>query len=98
MIKVFAIRDVMASAYMAPFTFPARGQAIRAFADTVNDPKTLLNRHPDDYSLYELGEFDEESGVLIGLDAPEFVVHARDMVEEKDTSQFEMFNEDGNDG
>lgn len=29
--------------------------AVRAFSDIASDPQTLINRHPDDYDLIQLG-------------------------------------------
>ena len=61
-LKLFACHDSKAGAFMQPFFFQATGQAIRAFSDTVNDPKTQLNRHPADFTLFELGTFDDQTG------------------------------------
>ena len=63
-VKAFAVYDSKATAYMSPFFFPHAGQAIRAFSDTVNDPSTSLNRHPGDFTLFQIGEFDDETGVF----------------------------------
>ena len=43
---------------------PATGAAIRAFSDAVNDPQTVLSRHPGDYVLYQVGEFNDSDGTL----------------------------------
>lgn len=63
-LKLFSVFDQKAGAYLPPFHFIAAGQAVRAFADTVNDPKSSLARHPADYTLFEVGTFDDLTGVL----------------------------------
>lgn len=66
-VKVFAIHDVKAEAYMSPFFMPAVGLALRAFKDLVGDEKSQISKHPSDYTLYLVGEFDDGSGVLSGV-------------------------------
>lgn len=70
-LKVFSVRDSKAEAFMRPFFAPTRGMAMRSFSDAINgsdgDP---LSKHPEDYCLFELGEFDEVSGELVKLDQP----------------------------
>jgi hypothetical protein len=61
---VFAIYDQAAKAYMSPFSFQSPGQAIRAFTDLANDQNTNVGKHPEDYSLFQIGSFDDEKGLL----------------------------------
>lgn len=65
--KVFGVRDGKAVAFLQPFFSSANGSAIRAFSDAVNDGKSPISTHPEDYVLYELGSFDDNSGELIPL-------------------------------
>lgn len=62
--KVFAVLDTQVKAFMQPFFSPTVGSATRAFRDAVNDPSTMLNKHPADYVLYEIGTWDDETGVI----------------------------------
>lgn len=56
------------------------GEACRLAADCVADAQTLMSRHPADFRLVRLGSYDDNSGLLIPLDCPEFVA---DLVEFK---------------
>lgn len=96
MLKVFAVFDQKASAYLAPFFMPATGMALRAFADTVNDPKTSMYRHPGDFELFELGTFDPSSGRVEAKDNPEYLIRALDVKEEVEDNQLSLLSEDGN--
>lgn len=60
--KVFTVFDSKIGAYMQPFFMPTFGAAIRAWIDTVNQPDTQFAKHPADFTLFEIGEFDEETG------------------------------------
>lgn len=66
-LKVFSVRDVKAEAFLQPFFSPSVGSAMRAFSDAVNDKACPFNKHPEDYQLYELGEYDDRSGLLTAL-------------------------------
>jgi hypothetical protein len=73
MLKAFAVLDTKASAFMAPVFMPTPGLMIRAFSDAVNNPQHDFNKHPGDYRLACIGSFDPDSGVLTGLDKPEWL-------------------------
>lgn len=62
--KIFTIYDSKAEAFMQPFFMPTKGSAIRAFTDSVNDPKTQFYHHPADFTLLEIGEYDDQNGNL----------------------------------
>lgn len=63
-IIIVAVRDSAVGAYMQPSTVRAPGQAIRGFQDEANrqDPQNTLWAHPEDFELWQLGYFDEETG------------------------------------
>jgi len=64
---MFAVYDLKAKAFLQPFFSVTEGTAIRAFAVAVNDPGTMLAKHPGDYVLFEVGSFDDDSGFLAAL-------------------------------
>lgn len=63
--KAFAVYDSKAVVYGTPFFMGAVGLAVRAFTDLVNDPKSSVSRYPEDFSLFELADFDDTKGVFI---------------------------------
>ena len=67
--KVFTVYDAKIEAYMSPFLMATKAQAIRTFGDTVNDEKNQRNKHPEDYTLFEIGEYDDNSGNYTMLSA-----------------------------
>ena len=64
---ICSIRDSAADAYGRPFFLPSVGVAIRSFTDEVNRPSedNQIYQHPEDFDLFELGEFDDTTGRLI---------------------------------
>ncbi len=57
--KMFVIYDSAANAYMQPWFLTQEGMALRAFSDCVNDKEHNFGRHPEDYTLFNIGEFDD---------------------------------------
>lgn len=62
---VFAVKDRLADVFGQPFQQANKLSAIRAFTDSVNSvgETNMLNKHPDDFDLYELGTFDDCTGL-----------------------------------
>lgn len=61
---ICSVFDTKVGSFAAPFTCRSRGEAIRSFEDACQDDKMPFKLHPDDYQLFCLGEFDDQSGSL----------------------------------
>ena len=59
---VISIKDSALDAFMQPWYVQTAAQAVRSFNQEVNNPESPMNRTPDDFDLYELGTFDENTG------------------------------------
>ena len=70
-----SVKDRAADAYGRPMFVPSSGVAIRSFSDEINrsDAENQLFNHPDDFDLYEFGEFDDNLGVFIIHDQPKLL-------------------------
>lgn len=73
---VFSVYDSKAESYLPPFFARNRASAIRSFTAAVLDPGSDLNRFPEDYVLFDLGKWDDESAQFSLFDSPESVVTA----------------------
>lgn len=62
-LKILAVRDRATDQYGTPMFLISTGQGIRSFTDEINKPNedNLLNKHPEDYDLYEIGEYDTDT-------------------------------------
>lgn len=76
MLVLFAVRDVKADCYQSLVVLPTRGLAMRGLVDACADPKSPFRQHAEDYTLYELGTFDETTGEVKGHKLPEYVMSA----------------------
>lgn len=62
--KFFSVHDVVARSFIPPFTLPNEDMALRTFVDCANDQSHAFGKHPTDYALYMIGEFDDETGEI----------------------------------
>lgn len=57
--KIFSIFDNAAEAYLPPFFAVSRGFAIRIFENCIADVNHQFNKHAEDFTIFELGEWDD---------------------------------------
>ena len=81
--KVFTIYDSKLEAYMQPFFMQSKGQAIRAFTDSVNDSQSQFNKHPEDFTLFQIGEYDDATARIQNLSTPQSLGVALEYLKEK---------------
>lgn len=72
--KLFTVYDEKVNSYGSPFVASSDGEASRMLSDAIDDPNSLIARHPEDFSLYCVGEYNELSGIVTAYDAPQFIV------------------------
>ncbi len=68
---VFSTYDSKAELFHQPMFFKAKPEAIRAFADESNRAESAIFKHPGDYTLFLIGSFDVETGMLTPLPTPQ---------------------------
>lgn len=85
---VLAVYDSKAELFQQPIFFKAKGEAIRAFADEVNRDKSPMKNHPEDYTLFNIGSYDVESGLLTPLTTPTSLGLAIDYLKEPERKKF----------
>lgn len=64
-LHLFAIRDRALGAFMQPWVAQTPGQATRMFQDELANREGPMHKHPDDYDLYHIGEFNQQTGQLV---------------------------------
>lgn len=75
--RIFTVFDTKAAIYGQPFYAVTDGIALRMFSDAVNNnsPDNALNRYPEDFTLYYIGEFDDVTGSVTGNLTPMLVAN-----------------------
>lgn len=62
--RIFSLYDVKAQVYGTPFNAINQNVATRMCTEIVNDEASIYYKHPEDFALFEIGGFDEETGEL----------------------------------
>lgn len=76
---IYAVLDTKVGVFGQPFFQAADGAAIRDFSDAVKDgsnPNNMWHKHPEDFALYKLGEFDNLTGGVVGVTMLECLITA----------------------
>lgn len=79
-LKMYSIRDAKSEVFNPPFFNKTHGEAERNFQMLCNDEKSNVAKFPEDYDLYYLGSYDDNSGKCAPLDSPHHLVKAVQLV------------------
>lgn len=74
-----AIKDRAIEVFSTPIFVHSIAQAMRLFRDEINDEKSAMQKHPEDYELWEVGYFNEQTGDTGG--SPEIRARGQDVRE-----------------
>lgn len=68
--KIFSVYDSAAKAYLPPWFCHSTGLALRNFSTAANDQDHSFSRYAKDFTLFELGEFDDEHAGFMMYNTP----------------------------
>lgn len=84
---VCSVYDKKVNAFASPFFVRSQGEAIRSFTDACQDGQTVFCKHPEDYLLFQIGEFDDGNGALVqGSTGPTPLIEALQCVKVVDNA------------
>lgn len=63
-VTAYSFFDSKVGIFHPPFFMLHRGQAFRAALELASDMSTQIGRHPADFVLFELGQFNDQTGAL----------------------------------
>jgi len=86
-VKLFTIFDNKAECYSQPFYALTDQAGVRTFVDAVNQADSPYNRHPEDYSLFSVGSYDDRTGVVTPH-PHQHLGHAANMLRDEPTPLF----------
>jgi len=69
-LQMFSVYDVKAEVYSQPITAPTINTMGRILGDVLAEGSHAYAKHPEDYVLFHLGEFDDSTGQVDPLNAP----------------------------
>ena len=80
LLRVFCIWDGAAEEFQAPFYNHSIGLVNRALSDEIASGDSPLSKHVDDFSLYELGNYDTQTGRFVLHDSPKLIYALAEIV------------------
>lgn len=79
--RVYAVRDNKLASFGTPIVIDNDAVATRQFGDIIiNGGDNVMTKHPSDFTLYCLGEYDLVSGKFTNLDCPLALATGSDFV------------------
>lgn len=73
LLEIFAMYDRATQAYMQPVYSQSKGEIIRSLSDLIMNNEHAFAKHPEDYTLFKIGTYEEQSGEIVPI-APEKVI------------------------
>ncbi len=64
-LNAYTIYDVASGVYTRPFFTGSDGEATRSFKDIATDAEHPIGQHPEDYTLYRNGTYNDNTGKLV---------------------------------
>lgn len=80
--KIYSIYDSAADVFNDPFNQLTNEVALRTFRSLIYDGQSTISNTPGDFSLFCLGDFNSETGVVTGYFKPELIVEAMSILNE----------------
>lgn len=71
--NAYTLYDTKALTYSPPFYTTAHGAAVRMVMDLACDPNTSVGRHPADFTLYCVGQWNDATGTLLPYEVREHI-------------------------
>ena len=81
MLNVYAIKDVRTEAFLKPFFVQNEAVMRRAVFDASRDENNTMSIHPEDYQVFELGTYDDNTGEISAV-PPKFLFNVVDLHKE----------------
>lgn len=75
-LKAFSIRDSKGEIFNSPFFKKTLGEAERDFTELCRDEKSMVQKYPEDFDLYYIGTYDDQTGVFKSLATPQHMIKA----------------------
>lgn len=74
--RYYTVYDSKAEKYLPPFQAATPAAATRALSAAIRDSSHDFHKFAEDYSLFEIALWDEDSGLITAYDAPKHIVNA----------------------
>lgn len=82
--RVYAIRDDKLECFAQPVLVDNDAVAVRQFGDIISAGNDhIMGKHPGDFALYHLGEYDMHTGIFENLPCPAILARGSDFAKKE---------------
>ena len=78
--NMYTVYDSKAEIYTNPFHFRNDQEAIRQFTTEAQNPESKLNKHAEDYTLFLLGEYDQDTAEFSIRETPKAILRFHELM------------------
>lgn len=79
-LSLVALKDRATDNFGKIITVRTTGEAVRSLSDEVRNNESAISKHPEDYDLYLVGYFNEDTGQIHAPEeGPSVIVRAQDL-------------------
>lgn len=82
-LKMCCVYDSKVGAYLPPMFFRSKMEAIRSFSSAVADESHQFCKYPEDYTLFDVGEWDDSTCKFTPHLTPISLIKAHECVRDK---------------
>jgi len=79
-LKLYSLYDVKTEVFHPANYCHNVGHAMRVFTQAGNQKDSMIQAWPEDFRVFELGSFDDQSGVITPLDKPHLAFNMSELV------------------
>lgn len=80
--KMFSIRDLKAEAFNEPFFNLTPAMAMRRIQMSLQSPESQMKIFAPDFAIYQIGEFDQVTGLVTGIPDPHHLIEIVDLIKD----------------
>lgn len=77
-IAIWTMRDIKMGSYKRPMV-AHEPELVRGLHQVAQNPESDLNKYPTDFEIYEIGEFNTDTGIVNGFEKPEFKMNVTEL-------------------
>lgn len=89
----YSVYDEKSECFGHPFFVSAIGIATRYLVEWTRNPDSMMAKHPEDFTLYQVGTWNDSEAKMESLATPKFIAKATDsMLQEEPTPPLKEAN------
>lgn len=79
-LKMYSFQDQKAGIFYPPIYKPTYAEAEREFSNIVNYKGSTMNNNPEDFHMYYIGTYDNNTGKVEPVEPPQHLIAAHQLV------------------